>query len=188
MNLKYWIQRLTGNSPCILGQGVRLYSSARLFNIAGEKHRIRVGAWSLIRGELLVFHDGHIEIGEWCYFGEDSRLWSAKRIIIGDRVQISHGVNVFDNLTHPLNPSERHRQLRAIATTGHPRDVDLKPRPVHIHNDVLVGCNTVILPGVRIGEGAVVGAASVVAHDVPPYCVVAGNPVRIIRELQPDER
>jgi acetyltransferase-like isoleucine patch superfamily enzyme len=165
-----------------------LYSSARIFNIAKEKQRIRIGANSLIRGELLVFHDGHIQIGEWCYFGENSRLWSAKRVIIGDRVQVSHGVNIFDNLTHPNNPSERHRQLQAIATTGHPRDVDLKPRTVHIHNDVLVGCNTVILPGVRIGEGSIVGAASVVTHDVLPYCVVAGNPARVIRELQPDER
>jgi acetyltransferase-like isoleucine patch superfamily enzyme len=188
MNLKYWLLKLTGNAPCELGHGAHLYPSARLFNIAKEKQRIFIGAQSLIRGELLVFYNGHIQIGEWCYFGEHSRVWSAQSVIIGDRVQISHGVNIFDNLTHPMKASERHRQLQAIATIGHPKDVELKPRPVHIQNDVLVGCNAVILPGVRIGEGAIVGAASVVTHDIMPYSVVAGNPARVIRELHPDER
>nr|PJZ91370.1 transferase [Leptospira ellisii] len=51
-----------------------------------------------------------------------------------------------------------------------------------VGNDVWIGTNTVILPGVKIGDGAIIGAYSVVARDVPDYTIVAGNPARIIRE------
>lgn len=54
--------------------------------------------------------------------------------------------------------------------------------PIKIGNDVWIGCNSLILPGVSvIGDGAVVGAGSIVTHDIPPYAIVAGNPARIIR-------
>jgi virginiamycin A acetyltransferase len=52
---------------------------------------------------------------------------------------------------------------------------------VYIGNGVLVGANTVILPGVTIGDGAIIGAGSVVTHDIPPYAVAAGVPARILR-------
>ena len=68
------------------------------------------------------------------------------------------------------------------------RQVDLEEAPVHIGHDAWIGCLVVILKGVTIGEGAVVGAGSVVSNDVPPFTIVAGNPARVVRELGPDER
>lgn len=55
-------------------------------------------------------------------------------------------------------------------------------RPVVIENDVWLGANVIVLPGVRIGEGAVIGAGSVVTRNIPPMTVAAGNPARVIRE------
>lgn len=55
--------------------------------------------------------------------------------------------------------------------------------PVHIGKNVWIGSNSTVLPGITIGENAVVGAGSVVTKDVPPMTVVAGNPARIIKEI-----
>ena len=54
-------------------------------------------------------------------------------------------------------------------------------RSIHIEEDAWIGAHAVILPGVTVGRGAVVGAGSVVTHDVPPYAIVAGVPARILR-------
>jgi acetyltransferase-like isoleucine patch superfamily enzyme len=184
MNIDWIIQRLLGRATCLLGRRTRLMPSARIRNILGDDKAIRVGANSIVGGELLVFaHGGTIQIGDWCYVGEGARLWSAGAIHIGDRVLISHGVNIFDNLTHPLSPRARHAQFVAIATKGHPVDVDLEPLPIFIGNDVLIGANAIVLRGVAIGQGAVVGAGSVVTKNVSPNCFVAGNPARVVREL-----
>lgn len=56
-----------------------------------------------------------------------------------------------------------------------------------VGNDVWIGQNVTLLPGVHIGDGTIIGANSVVAKDVPPYCIVAGNPSRVIRKRFDDE-
>lgn len=137
---------------------------------------------------MVFAHGGSISVGEWCFVGKGTRVWSAGSIDIGDRVLISHNVNIFDSLTHPLSARKRHSQFKAIMLTGHPSDIDLGEQPVTIANDAWVGANACVLRGVSIGEGAVVAAGSVVTKDVPPYTIVAGNPARVIRGLGPDER
>lgn len=166
-----------------------LYDTARISNNRREKGAISVGPHSHIRGELLTFgHGGAIEIGEYCYIGEQSRLWSAERIRVGNRSLISHQVTILDNETHPFSAKARHEQFRAIITSGHPKEYDLGERPVTIGEDVLIGCMCVVLPGVTVGDAAIIGAGSVVTKDVPPRTIVAGNPARVIRELRDNER
>jgi acetyltransferase-like isoleucine patch superfamily enzyme len=60
-------------------------------------------------------------------------------------------------------------------------------RPIVLRDNVWIGFDAIILPGVTIGEGSIVGARSVVTEDVPPYTIAAGNPARIIRAISPDE-
>ncbi len=166
-----------------------LYPSALIVNNYGKKDAIVIKAFSHIKGELLTFgHGGKILIGSYCYVGEYTRIWSAKQIQIGDRVLISHNVNIFDNSTHPLRASLRHQQFKDIISKGHPRNIDLNEKPIIIHDDVLISCMSIILSGVTIGEGAIVGAGSVVTRDVPPWTIVAGNPAKVIRQLSEDER
>lgn len=166
-----------------------IYETARLQFQGRPETDIAVGRRSHIRGELLLFgHGGRIRIGDYCYVGEGTRIWSSCDITVGDRVLISHLCTVMDNLTHPLGPSARHAQFRAIIEHGHPARLDLGERPVRIEDDALVGCQSVILRGVTIGRGAIVGAGSVVTGDVPAYTIVAGNPARHIRELTAEER
>jgi len=151
---------------------------------------IEIGAYTHVKGELLTFaHGGTIRLGTFCFVGEHSHIWSAASIEIGNRVLISHGVNIFDNATHPINAAQRHAQFRSIILEGrHPERIDLEEKPVKVEDDVLIGCMSIVLSGVTLGRGAIVGAGSVVAGDVPPFTIVAGNPARVIREIPVNER
>jgi len=166
-----------------------LYKTARIVNNLNDPNAISIGGFSHIKGEILTFgHGGKISIGEYCFVGEQTHIWSAKEISIGDRVLISHGVNIFDSTTHPIDPKTRHKQFRSIINGIHPLHLDLNESSVSIADDVLIGCMAIILKGVSIGKGAIIGAGSVVTKDVPSYTIVAGNPARIIREIPLDER
>jgi acetyltransferase-like isoleucine patch superfamily enzyme len=168
--------------------GVVLYPEATIVNMR-RAECIRIGAFTHVRGELLTFaHGGEIRIGKYCYIGEHCKLWSAGHIHVGDRVLIAHAVTILDNLTHPLSASARHNHYRHIMTNGHPKAINLDEQPVEIGDDVWIGCMSVILRGVTIGQGAIIGAGSVVTSSIPPWTVIAGNPARIIRELTPAER
>lgn len=189
VNIDLLIQRLVGRATCRLGQGTKLGLTARIRNASGQTSNIAIGENCYIRGELFVFaHGGRVAIGDWCYIGENTRVWSAASIAIGNRVLVSHSVNIFDSLTHPIKASERHAQIRSIFGHGHPRELDLNEQAVNIHDDAWVGAGAFVLRGVTIGQGAVVAAGAVVTKDVPAFCIVAGNPATVIRELTPDEQ
>ena len=181
--------RITKGVNYRVDEGTVIYPESKILNNAGGKELVNIGAHYHTKGELLTFaHGGKINIGKYCYIGEGTRIWSAKEIIIGDRVLISHNVNIFDSLTHPVSSSQRHQQFKSIISIGHPKEIDLQEEPVCIKNDVLIGCMSIILKGVTIGEGAIVGAGSVVTKDVPPWTIVAGNPAKVIREIAEHER
>lgn len=185
-----WYVRSRVSPSCQIEPSVELFPSTRISNLSDKDGGIRVGAGSVLRGELLTFPgNGEIQIGEYCYLGENARVWSAESIRIGDRVLIAHDVDIADNTTHPVDDAEaRHKQFMAIRTLGHPKGLNLNARPVVIENDVWIAAKSIILPGVTIGEGAVVGAGSVVTKDIPPYTLAAGNPARPIRALKVPER
>jgi acetyltransferase-like isoleucine patch superfamily enzyme len=162
----------------------RIYWSASLLNAQGRADLITIGARSMIRGELFVFaHGGSIAIGQDCYIGENSRIWSGGAVTLGDHVLVSHNVSIMDNLTHPLDPLARRRQVQAIYASGHPREIELDDRPITIANDAWIGAHALVLRGVTVGEGAIVAAGAVVTKDVAPYTIVAGNPAHSIRTL-----
>jgi acetyltransferase-like isoleucine patch superfamily enzyme len=189
VNLHFLIQRLIGRATCRLQKSAFLSHTARIRNALGDSDQIVIGRYSHIRGELMIFgHGGRISIGEWCYVGVGTRIWSAASIEIGDRVLISHSVNIFDNLTHPLKATERHEQAKQIFTSGHPRKISLDEKPVKIGDDAWIGACAMVLRGVSVGEGGIVAAGAVVTRDVPAYSIVAGNPAVIVRELSLDER
>lgn len=174
---------------CVYDESVKFYQMSRVINNLNQPSSIRIGPHSHIKGELLVFgHGGDISLGSYCFLGENSKIWSAKKIEIGDRVLISHNVNIFDNLIHPMNPELRHSQFVNIITSGQPKQIDgLDEKNVKIENDVLIGAMSLVLRGVTIGEGSIVGAGSVVTKEVPPYTIVAGNPARVIRKISERE-
>jgi acetyltransferase-like isoleucine patch superfamily enzyme len=171
----------------IAGQGSRLLVTGKIFNQQNVRSAVTVGASSWVAGELLVFaQGGKISIGDFCYIGEQARVWSAAKINIGNRVFLSHGVNIHDNDAHSLSAAERHRHFKQIVTQGVADfDEDLSAAAIDIEDDVWIGFNSTILKGVRLGKGSIVGAASVVTRDVAPYAIVAVNPAVVIGEAKP---
>lgn len=168
---------------------VIFWFGSRIVNGRTLPEFIKIGSNTVVRGELFVFaHDGCIEIGRDCYIGENTKIWSADEIKIGDQVLISHNVNIHDTNGHPINSTDRHEHFTKILK-GHPKtDIDLISHPIRICSKAWIGFNAVILKGVTIGEGAIVGASSVVTKDVPAWTIVAGNPAKIIREIPENER
>src|SRR5688572_17347489 len=97
------------NNVCVRGEKVIIDKEANIQNATGNSSNIIIGDNTWIRGHLMVFnHGGKIKIGNDCCIAQDTRIWSADSIIIGDRVLISHNVNIHDNSSHPLDAKQRH--------------------------------------------------------------------------------
>lgn len=112
-----------------------------------------------------------------------SHLVTASEINIGNNVLISWGVSIVDHNSHSIIYSERSRDI--FDWRNGKKDWSLvKSKSIHIHDQAWIGFNSIILKGVTIGEGAIVGAGSVVTKDVPANTLVAGNPAKIIREVE----
>lgn len=109
-----------------------------------------------------------VTIGEDCFIQQCCTFFGRGGITIGNGVFIGPKCNLI-TINHDANPENR------SATYG---------RPIVIEDKVWIGINSTVLPGVRIGYGAIIGAQSVVTHDVPPMTVVAGNPARIIKKIE----
>jgi acetyltransferase-like isoleucine patch superfamily enzyme len=166
-------ERVLGTEVCRLGVGSVLLPESEVNNLSGNADHIRVGQNSHIRGRLLTYgHGGEISIGDWCYVGVRTEIWSMESVVIGNRVLISHDVNIHDGTGHSMHPLERHKHFRHVIEKGHPRTaLDLpgvKSAPVIIEDDVWISFGVTILRGVRIGRRSVIAAASVVTQDVPP--------------------
>ena len=129
-----------------------------------------VWKWTTIR-ERACIGDG-VSIGQHCYI--DHGVTIGKRCKIQNGVNIYHGVVIGDEVF--IGP--------AVTFTNdlHPRAVgDWEVVPTTVEDGVSIGANATIVCGVRVGEGAVVGAGSVVVNDVPAGTLVVGNPARIVR-------
>ncbi|MES2390244.1 MAG: acyltransferase [Acidobacteriota bacterium] len=182
MRMFEWLEAQRMAEGCVLGEGSRLYPGARVLNFQRRREAIMIGRQCHVLGRMDVLaHGGTIRLGDSCFVGEGSQIWSAAAITIGNRVLISHGVNIHDHDSHSLSAERRQVHFEQIFSQGHPNVLeDVSSAPIVIEDDAWLGFGATVLKGVRIGRGAVVGAASVVTKDVAAYAVVAGNPARVI--------
>lgn len=172
------------NYCCVLGENSKIYLQAGIGNFSKVKENIVIGSNTRIAGTLYVWGNcGKIEIGDYCFVGEGTRIYSAASIKIGNRVQIAHNCNVFDNNIHSLAPDERHLEYLQNITKGPYKLFDLNEKAIVIMDDAWIGANSIVMKGVTIGTAAIVAAGSVVLKDVPDYTIVAGNPARQIKTI-----
>ncbi|MFS8047089.1 acyltransferase [Rhizobium sp. BR 314] len=169
-------RRARGAEACVLGAGSSLTPEAEVNNFSGGPETITVGSNSFVRGRLVTYgHGGSISIGDWCYVGHRTEIWSMDSIKIGNRVLIAHDVNIHDGTAHSTNIVERHKHFRDIITSGHPKEHSQLPgivsEEIVIEDDVWISFGVTILRGVRIGKGSVIAAGAIVTKDVPPGVV-----------------
>jgi acetyltransferase-like isoleucine patch superfamily enzyme len=130
---------------------------------------VYVGHYSMLKG----YHRNELSIGDNVWIGQHCFLHSAGGLRIGNNVGIGPGVRIH---------TARHTELgRAVPIVFAP----VEDAPVVIEDDADLGIGCLVLPGVRVGRGAQVGAGAVVTRDVPAYAIVAGVPARVLR-YRPD--
>jgi acetyltransferase-like isoleucine patch superfamily enzyme len=173
-----------------LGPGTYLESSYALGGFRSLRRPglvLSEGAGAYDQVSFVVGPEGSLEVGPYsCLNGATLRV--AKEITIGAHVFVGWGAVITDTwLSAATGLQERRAALLATARDpARPFPTLSDPRPVVVEDCVWIGFGSVVLPGVRLGRGCVIGARTVVAEDVPPLTVVAGDPPRVIRHLPDD--
>ena len=116
----------------------------------------------------------HISVGKNFFANYNCTIIDVARVTIGDNCQFAPNVSIY-TAGHPIHPD--------IRNTLYEYGIH-----VTIGNNVWIGGNSVVLPGVNIGDNCVIGAGSVVTKDIPPWSLAAGNPCRVIRKITEADR
>jgi len=148
-----------------LAKKIRYFCCKRIFDKCGINVNVEHGAD--------FSHGGGIEIGDNSGLGINSWIGVAKigkDVMMGNEVMLISANHAYSDLTRPMREQG-----------GEPH------RPIIVEDDVWIGARAIILPGRRIGRGAIVGAGAVVTKDVPSYAIVGGNPARILKYRKPQE-
>jgi maltose O-acetyltransferase len=125
------------------------------------------GGWINVEADVYIADGSHLRMGYGSNIGPGGRVYGAT---IGEFVNIGAQVTIL---------KQNHRFEDTTEWIGLQGDTD--PDPPVLEDGVWIGDRVIILPGVRIGRGAIVGAGAIVTRDVPPNHIVAGNPARTIR-------
>jgi len=148
----------------------------------------KTGLRSLLRKDQPLFTNQkeqykNFEIGDWTYGSPTVRKWNDEtRLKIGKFCSIARGVQILLGGEHHIHWITTYPFYVFFADKETAFKQPHTKGDIVIGNDVWIGVNAVILSGVTIGDGAVIGAASVVTRDIPPYTIAAGNPAKPIRK------
>ncbi len=132
----------------------------------------RVGQNSIIEPPFYCVYGQNIYLGDQVYLNVLCTILDCNRVYIGHHVMIGPAVQIY-TAAHDIQAATRIQGWEVA-------------KPIEIEDNVWIGGGAILLPGVRIGKNAVVGAGSVVPRNVPANTVVAGNPARVIREIEQD--
>lgn len=116
----------------------------------------------------------HIHVGKNFYANYNCTILDVSKVTIGDNCFMAPNVSIY-TAGHPIHPDTRNSAYEY-------------GKAVTVGDNVWIGGNTVILPGVNVGSNVVIGAGSVVTKDIPGWCVAAGNPCRVIRKITEEDR
>ena len=163
------------------------------FRTENTDKRIFIDEESMV-GCSFIFesNNGFVKIGKRTFINGGTNLISINEIDVGDDVTIGWNVYIYDHDSHSLDyrfrkdDIERQRKdFYANRNFIFSKDWStVKSAPIKICNKAWIGFNVLILKGVTIGEGAIIGAGSVVTKNVPAWTIVAGNPAKIVKKIE----
>lgn len=166
------------NGMKLVGKGISI--EYPVSKIHGRSY-ISIGDYSVIgkRAVITAWNKNKVptlSIGNNVAIGDDCHITASNSIIIGDGTLIGNKVTITDN---------NHGSFTKEELLIHPADRQVISKgEVVIGNNVWLGDKVSILSGVHIGDGCIIGANAVVTHDINPYCVVVGNPGKIVKTLK----
>nr|WP_234922612.1 acyltransferase [Aeromonas caviae] len=149
----------------------------------------------LLNDNIFESEEGFISIGNGCFINSGTKLITRSSITIGNNVTIAWNCMLYDHDSHSLDYRDRvgdqEQQLRDWHTGNFIANKNwetVNSKPIVIGDNVWLGFDVVVLKGVRIGEGAIIGAKSVVTRDIPAWSVAAGNPAKVIKYIPENMR
>ena len=143
--------------------------------IAGVvRELINCGENAFINPPFYCDYGTHITVGKNFFANYNCMIIDVAQVTIGDYCQMAPNVAIY-TAGHPIHPSTRNSTYEF-------------GKAITIGDNVWIGGNTVICPGVHAGDNVVIGAGSVVTKDIPDWCVAAGNPCRVLRKITEDDR
>lgn len=150
------------------------YNSIKPSNIKKRQSIIRkiIGKTKnnfLIEQPFICDYGYNIEIGENFYSNHNLTILDGNKVKFGDNVFIAPNCS-FYTAGHPVDAETRNKGLEYA-------------KPIEVGNNVWIGGDVVVLPGVKIGDNTVIGAGSVVTKDIPSNCVAVGNPCKVIKQI-----
>lgn len=173
------------NLKAIVGENTAINGAIDQRVQGGE---VKIGNDCLIEGYLVTeSHNSKITIGNNVFIGGGTVVDCVISISVEDDVLVSYGCILADSDNHSVSYSIRKHDLADWKKGKHAWNA-VKSLPIKISKGAWIGAHAIILKGVTIGEGAVIGAGSVVTRDIPAWTIAAGNPARIIREIPEHER
>ena len=191
---EYWHQLLHGGNKLsraglamILGGGMSNYTDRQNKGYVTDYVSLNVKKKEILKGIL-----GHCT--ERVFIESPVHMSYGNHVHLGDQFYANFNLVIIDDMDVYIGNQVMIGPNVTICTTGHPvyplyREMGAHySLPIHIGNKVWIGANSVVLPGVTIGENSVIGAGSIVTRDIPANVVAVGNPCRVIREITERDR
>lgn len=160
-------------------RGVSLGGNARLIN-KHVREAVKIGQNAVCRGTLRVEPGGLLMIGEEVYLGDGSIVSAAEKVIIGSGTLVAHGVQIFDNTSHPIDWREREQHFKRILGQKVDAIVKIPSSPVTIGRNCWLGFGSAVLKGVTIGDRSIIAAGCIITVDVPADTLVVGPKMSFI--------
>lgn len=181
LNRKAYTQFI--NQCSIVGKPQILHGSSIRLMCGSTSEDIIIGdSFRSFGAKLVSQSSGKINIGRKVRFGNNVFIGSVLSVTIDDGAVLADNITVMDNNNHPVHPEDRKFIYSESWDSEYHRWKYSDAKPVYIGKHTWIGSNARINKGVSIGENSIVAANSVVTKDVPPNCITAGNPAKIVKE------